>query len=245
MQNEKSTRGLSPTSRSKRRVRTGDKTQNVLSNNTTYLYWSTLPNVNHQNLTALRKLWSRWQERLIHFIFLRNIGFGYVMKDHRELLHALRARCNEENAQKTVPFAPYFPPDNPNKFAVVHRMFGASNVLKLLQDLPIEQRGEAMNSMVYEATARLRDPVYGCAGSICRLQQQFSDLQSQLATAQADLLNMRLQLANLLSFFSNDQHTFHPTHATSHVHHEYGVDEQYALPDQDEDPLKIWEPLWT
>eukprot|EP01018_Ginkgo_biloba_P015138 Gb_19389 [translate_table: standard] len=156
-----------------------------------------------------------------------------------------RRKCSENCA-----FAPYFPPDNPNKFAVVHRVFGVSNVLKLLQDLPVQQRGEAENSMVYEATARVRDPVYGCAGSICRLQQQFSDLQSQLATAQADLLNMRLEQANLLSFFSDDQHTFYPTHATSQAHHEYGVDEQHSdlgLPDQeqDEDPLKIWEPLWT
>eukprot|EP01018_Ginkgo_biloba_P015132 Gb_19384 [translate_table: standard] len=155
-----------------------------------------------------------------------------------------RRKCSENCA-----FAPYFPPDNPNKFAVVHRVFGASNVLKLFNDVPREQRGEAVNSMVYEATARLRDPVYGCAGFICRLQQQLSDLQSQVATAQADLLNMRLQQANLLSFFSsNDQHTFYPTQFASHVHHEYGVDEQYSdfgLPDQDEDPLKIWEPLWT
>eukprot|EP01018_Ginkgo_biloba_P015128 Gb_22180 [translate_table: standard] len=129
-------------------------------------------------------------------------------------------------------------------------LFGASNVLKLLQDLPVQQRGEAVNSMVYEATARSRDPVYGCAGSICRLQQLLSDLQSQLTTAQEDLLSMRLQLANLLSFFSDDQHTVCPTHTTSHVHHEYEIDDQYSdlgLPyqDQDEDPLKIWEPLWT
>eukprot|EP01018_Ginkgo_biloba_P015133 Gb_19383 [translate_table: standard] len=158
-----------------------------------------------------------------------------------------RKKCSENCA-----FAPYFPTDNPNKFAVVNRVFGASNVLKLLQDLPLEQRGEAVNSMVYEATARSRDPVYGCAGSICRLQQQLSDLQSQLTTAQADLLSMRLQLANLLSFFSDDQHTTYSTHFTSHVHHEYEIDDDLALqhsdlglPDQDEDPLKIWEPLWT
>eukprot|EP01018_Ginkgo_biloba_P015136 Gb_19390 [translate_table: standard] len=121
-----------------------------------------------------------------------------------------RRKCSENCA-----FAPYFPSDNPNKFAVVHRVFGASNVLKLLEDLPREQRGEAVNSMVYEATARLSDPVYGCAGFICRLQQQLSDLQSQVATAQA----------NLLPIFSDDQHTSYPTHTP--LHHEYGIDEKY------------------
>jgi len=40
----------------------------------------------------------------------------------------LRRRC----AQDCV-FAPYFPADEPHKFANVHRVFGASNVNKMLQ----------------------------------------------------------------------------------------------------------------
>jgi hypothetical protein len=30
-------------------------------------------------------------------------------------------------------FAPYFPPDEPQKFANVHKVFGAANVNKMLQ----------------------------------------------------------------------------------------------------------------
>lgn len=51
--------------------------------------------------------------------------------------------------------------------------------------------------MVYEANARIRDPVYGCAGAICQLQKQVGDLQAQLAKAQAELLSMQMQNANL------------------------------------------------
>ena len=40
----------------------------------------------------------------------------------------LRRRC----AASCV-FAPYFPPGEPHKFANVHKVFGASNVSKLLQ----------------------------------------------------------------------------------------------------------------
>jgi hypothetical protein len=40
----------------------------------------------------------------------------------------LRRRC----AQDCV-FSPYFPADEPQKFANVHRVFGASNVNKMLQ----------------------------------------------------------------------------------------------------------------
>lgn len=40
----------------------------------------------------------------------------------------LRRRC-----AKDCVFAPYFPADEPQKFASVHKVFGASNVNKMLQ----------------------------------------------------------------------------------------------------------------
>jgi hypothetical protein len=39
----------------------------------------------------------------------------------------LRRRCAQE-----CPFAPYFSPHEPHKFAAVHKVFGASNVSKML-----------------------------------------------------------------------------------------------------------------
>lgn len=42
--------------------------------------------------------------------------------------------------------------------------------------------------MVYEANVRIRDPVYGCAGAISKLQKQLSELQAELAVTQAELL---------------------------------------------------------
>ncbi|KAI3837453.1 hypothetical protein MKW92_002600 [Papaver armeniacum] len=103
----------------------------------------------------------------------------------------LRRRC----AQDCV-FAPYFPADEPHKFANVHKVFGASNVNKMLQELPMHQRGDAVSSMVYEANARVRDPVYGCVGAISSLQQQIDVLQTQLAIAQAEVVHMRMRSQN-------------------------------------------------
>lgn len=40
----------------------------------------------------------------------------------------LRRRCT-----KDCIFLPYFPPTEPHKFVVVHRIFGASNITKMLQ----------------------------------------------------------------------------------------------------------------
>lgn len=53
--------------------------------------------------------------------------------------------------------------------------------------------------MVYEANARIRDPVYGCAGAICHLQKQVNELQAQLAKAQAEVVNMQCQQANIVA----------------------------------------------
>ncbi|GMH23416.1 hypothetical protein Nepgr_025259 [Nepenthes gracilis] len=86
-------------------------------------------------------------------------------------------------------FAPYFPPEEPQKFANVHKIFGASNVTKLLSELLPHQREDAVNSMAYEAEARVRDPVYGCVGAISYLQRQVQRLQKELYAINADLLN--------------------------------------------------------
>lgn len=115
----------------------------------------------------------------------------------------LRRRCGD----KCV-LAPYFPPNDPHKFATVHRVFGASNIIRILQDVDKEHRDDAVSSMVYEAGARVRDPIYGCAGAVCQLQQQVCDLQSQLAIAQAQILNLHCQQANLMASFTPNNSSF-------------------------------------
>ncbi|XP_052199589.1 LOB domain-containing protein 24-like [Diospyros lotus] len=98
----------------------------------------------------------------------------------------LRRRCVEQCI-----LAPYFPPNDPLKFAIAHRVFGSSNIIKILQEIPECHRADAVSSMVYEANARMRDPVYGCTGTICQLQKQVSELQVQLAKTQAVIASMR------------------------------------------------------
>ncbi|XP_010033314.2 LOB domain-containing protein 25 isoform X1 [Eucalyptus grandis] len=85
-------------------------------------------------------------------------------------------------------FAPYFPPEEPQKFANVHKIFGASNVSKLLNEVLPHQREDTVNSLAYEAEARLKDPVYGCVGAISVLQRQVIRLQKELDATNADLI---------------------------------------------------------
>ena len=63
----------------------------------------------------------------------------------------------------------------------------------MIQELPVQQRADAVSSLVYEANARVRDPVYGCVGAISYLQNQVSELQMQLAVARAEILCIQMQ----------------------------------------------------
>ncbi|PKA56232.1 LOB domain-containing protein 6 [Apostasia shenzhenica] len=104
----------------------------------------------------------------------------------------LRRKC-----QPDCVFAPYFPPDQPQKFVNVHRVFGASNVTKILNELHPLQREDAVNSLAYEAEMRLRDPVYGCVGIISLLQHQLRQLQIDLSRARSELSKYQSAAAGL------------------------------------------------
>ncbi|PON41858.1 Lateral organ boundaries domain containing protein [Parasponia andersonii] len=124
----------------------------------------------------------------------------------------LRRRCAEE-----CPFSPYFSPQEPQKFAAVHKVFGASNVSKMLMELPESQRADAANSLVYEANLRLRDPVYGCMGLISALQQQIQTLQAELNAVRTEILRYKYREATSHHIISSS------TTTTSTAHHQAGL----------------------
>ncbi|MFS7915243.1 putative transcription factor AS2-LOB family [Helianthus anomalus] len=81
-------------------------------------------------------------------------------------------------------FAPYFGPEQGTAlFAAVHKIFGASNVSKLLVQLPPHHRYSAVQTLTYEAQARLADPVSGCVSLVAKLITQVVYLHMELAKA--------------------------------------------------------------
>ncbi|KAL7616501.1 LOB domain-containing protein 25 [Lactuca sativa] len=102
-------------------------------------------------------------------------------------------------------FAPYFPPEDPQKFVNVHKLFGASNVTKLLSEVQPHQREDVVNSLSYEAEARVRDPVYGCVGIISILQRQIDVLQKDLDAAKADLMRYARNATPVMPHLSSIQ----------------------------------------
>nr|XP_043637765.1 LOB domain-containing protein 14-like [Erigeron canadensis] len=102
-------------------------------------------------------------------------------------------------------FAPYFCHEQgAAHFAAIHRVFGASNVSKLLAHLPVSGRCEAAITIAYEAQARLQDPIYGCVSHIFALQQQVVSLQSQLASLKEQAVLSVLNGSSCSNYPSND-----------------------------------------
>ncbi|XVE99803.1 hypothetical protein REPUB_Repub03eG0232600 [Reevesia pubescens] len=111
------------------------------------------------------------------------------MRGHEPRSSSSCAACKllKRKCSSNCIFAPYFRSDESKKFAKVHKVFGASNVSKILIEVPEEQREDTVNSLAYEAEARLSDPVYGCIGAIALLQRKMIELQHDLALARARL----------------------------------------------------------
>ncbi|KAI4363853.1 hypothetical protein MLD38_020019 [Melastoma candidum] len=70
-----------------------------------------------------------------------------------------RKKCDER-----CPLSPYFPADKSREFQAVHRVFGVSNVTKMMMAVSEADRARQVESLVFEALVRQRDPVLGIYG---------------------------------------------------------------------------------
>ncbi|KAK8957305.1 LOB domain-containing protein 20 [Platanthera zijinensis] len=109
----------------------------------------------------------------------------------------LRRRCVSDCV-----FVPHFGSQQSGaaRFAAVHKVFGASNVSKLLQLVPPPRRNHAVLTICYEAQARLSHPVLGCVATIIALQHKVLQLQAELSIVRSQLLNSRLGAAGAFGY---------------------------------------------
>lgn len=100
---------------------------------------------------------------------------------------------------------------------------------------------------MYEANARLRDPVYGCAGAICQLQKQVNELQEQLAKAQAEIVNMQCEQANFMTLFCMEMTQASPQQSLDNFTDitQYGSSQSNISFLDDNNFGSIWETLWA
>lgn len=99
-----------------------------------------------------------------------------------------RRKCTPECV-----LAPYFPADQPKIFLNVHKLFGVSNIVKILKILEPTQKKPAMDSIITQANYRDKYPVHGCWEEICRLQYQIWMLEEELHAVYQQLEMCRQQ----------------------------------------------------
>lgn len=68
------------------------------------------------------------------------------------------------------------------------------------------KREDAVKALVYEAKARLRDPVYGSAGATSHLYKMVQDLKVELESMQTQIVALQEQRNQLLSILMNVHH---------------------------------------
>ncbi|XP_002964324.2 LOB domain-containing protein 10 [Selaginella moellendorffii] len=68
------------------------------------------------------------------------------------------------------------------------RLFGVSNMVRILTEgVQPAQKDDTIKSLILEADARQRDPVYGSAGIITTLREEVAKLQEELVVAKEQL----------------------------------------------------------
>lgn len=145
-----------------------------------------------------------------------------------------RRRCAPD-----CPLAIYFPPHQQKDFLNAHKLFGVSNILKIIKNLGPQEKGVAMSSIIFEANARANDPVGGCYRILSTLQRQIAHYKAerdlvlqQLAICRATLAGQAQNLSlDPLSMYSVSQFPteeqeqcgvvpdgYHSSQDYSHVH---------------------------
>ncbi|MCL7041666.1 hypothetical protein MKW94_004555 [Papaver nudicaule] len=97
------------------------------------------------------------------------------------------------------PLKPYFPADQPKMFQNAHRLFGVSNILKIISPLPPSHKSEAMRSIIYQSNIRDKHRVHGCVAIIEQLRFQIQQAKFELEAVNAQLAMYRQQYHNELS----------------------------------------------
>lgn len=93
-----------------------------------------------------------------------------------------RKKCDE-----TCELAPYFPASRYREFQNAHKLFGVSNIQKIMNSVEPNQRQAAAESILMQGNIRSNDPVHGCLGVVRHLKSQIEYYEKQLGAVNQQL----------------------------------------------------------
>ncbi|GAB4850237.1 hypothetical protein Ancab_029533 [Ancistrocladus abbreviatus] len=122
--------------------------------------------------------------------------------------HQACAACKHQRKKCTEKciLAPFFPADRIREFQAVHKVFGVSNVQKIVRGLNEDDRKRAADSLVWEAFCRQKDPVLGPYGEYIRVYDELKLYKSQ-AVAQNGLV-FKSETLGLMGWNINNNGSF-------------------------------------
>ncbi|KAG2728796.1 hypothetical protein I3760_01G221100 [Carya illinoinensis] len=89
--------------------------------------------------------------------------------------------------------APYFPHDRQRQFLNAHKLFGVSNITKVIKNLDQPDKDEAMRTIIFQSDMRANDPVGGCYRMIRDLQRLIDYNKAELEIVLHQLALCRAQ----------------------------------------------------
>ncbi|XP_055819299.1 LOB domain-containing protein 7-like [Solanum dulcamara] len=99
-----------------------------------------------------------------------------------------RRRCTPD-----CPLAPYFPVERQKDFLNAHKLFGVSNILKVLKNVAPFHRDNAMKALIFEANIRAGDPVGGCYRVILNLHRLINLYQTELQFVYSEIFRVQAE----------------------------------------------------
>uniref|UniRef100_A0A7N1A3N0 LOB domain-containing protein n=1 Tax=Kalanchoe fedtschenkoi TaxID=63787 RepID=A0A7N1A3N0_KALFE len=91
--------------------------------------------------------------------------------------------------------SPYFPHNRQAQFLNAHKLFGVSNITKIIRNLSPADKDQAMKTIIFQSDVRANDPVGGCYRIIRELQFMIEYYQAELDLVLHQLSICRAQQA--------------------------------------------------
>ncbi|KAE9616904.1 hypothetical protein Lal_00034569 [Lupinus albus] len=104
------------------------------------------------------------------------------MQRSNDVMHPACAACKHQRKkcnEKCV-LAPYFPSSRTAEFDAVHKVFGVSNITKLIKNVEVEDQRMVVDSLIWEACCRQRDPIQGAYGEFTKIYYQYKKVFNEL-----------------------------------------------------------------
>ncbi|PON48723.1 Lateral organ boundaries domain containing protein [Trema orientale] len=123
-----------------------------------------------------------------------------VSRASDQRVHQPCAGCRHQRkkCEERCELAPYFPARKFKEYKNAHRVFGTSNIYRIMAAVEPDQRQATADSILLEGNARRSDPVRGCYGVLRTLRSQLSFHEKQLRTVNQHLAYYRERENNIL-----------------------------------------------